>query len=80
MPDVQAAYDQLAAERGFEPDPGITPGPVTRLLIDAESGRQDELESARLQPALRAPAGDGPRFVVGHLAYTGQSTVYLRYF
>jgi hypothetical protein len=80
MPDVQAAYDQLAAERGFEPDPGITPGPVTRLLLDAESGRHEELESARLQPALRAPPGEGPKFVVGHLAYTAETTTNLKYF
>lgn len=88
MPDVQAAYEELAAERGFEPIPKVAPGPLTRLLIDAESGIEIDWDlelptdegSAHLQPALRAPGDEGPKFVVGHLAYTGMTAVNLRYF
>ncbi|HWJ42707.1 MAG TPA: hypothetical protein VNR67_04670 [Solirubrobacterales bacterium] len=63
---VDAAYAELAAERGLEQLPGFDPGQLTPLLVEAKG--------AGLQPALRGALGEGVPGVVGQLAYRRNKT------
>jgi hypothetical protein len=83
MPDVDAAYEQLAAQRGYEPMPKVALDPLTPLLAAAQTGVEidwskdlptDE-ESVFLEPALRAKLDEESELVVGHLAYTAKVTI-----
>lgn len=66
MSDVQSAYGELAGDRGLEQLPGLSPGPLTPLLVEGKG--------AALQPALRGSLGDGVEGVVGQLTYTRNKT------
>jgi hypothetical protein len=63
---VDAAYAELATERGLEQLPGFDPGQLTPLLVEAKG--------AGLRPALRGALGEGVSGVVGQLAYTRNRT------
>ncbi|HEU4462821.1 MAG TPA: hypothetical protein VFR75_09540 [Solirubrobacterales bacterium] len=63
---VDAAYAELAAERGLEQLPGFDPGQLTPLLVEAKG--------AGLRPALRGPLGEGVAGAVGQLAYKRNKT------
>ena len=63
---VDAAYAELATERGLEQLPGFDPGQLTPLLVEAKG--------AALRPALRGLLGEGVVGVVGQLAYTRNKT------
>jgi hypothetical protein len=64
--DVQSAYADLGAARGFESLGSFAPGPLTPLLVEGKG--------AALQPALRGSLGEGVEGVVGQLAYTRNKT------
>jgi hypothetical protein len=66
VPDLQAAYEELAAARGLEPVPSFAAGPLTPLLVEAGGGS--------LQPAARGRLADRVEGVVGHLAYRRNKT------
>ena len=63
---VDAAYAELAAARGLEQLPGLDPGQLTPLLVEAKG--------AGLRPALRGALGEGVSGVVGQLAYRRNKT------
>lgn len=63
---VDAAYAELAAERGLEQLPGFDPGQLTPLLVEAKG--------QGLQPALRGSLGEGVAGAVGQLAYRRNKT------
>jgi hypothetical protein len=63
---VDAAYAELAAERGLEQLPGLDPGQLTPLLVEAKG--------AGLRPALRGALGEGVSGMVGQLAYKRNKT------
>lgn len=63
---VDAAYAELAAERGLEQLPGLDPGQLTPLLVEAKG--------AALRPALRGALGEGVSGAVGQLAYKRNKT------
>jgi hypothetical protein len=63
---VDAAYAELAAERGLEQLPGLDPGQLTPLLVEAKG--------AGLRPALRGSLGEGVTGTVGQLSYTRNKT------
>lgn len=66
MPDPASAYAELAADRSLEQLPGLNPGQLTPLLVEAKG--------EGLQPALRGALGEGVSGVVGQLAYRRNKT------
>jgi hypothetical protein len=66
VPDVDAAYGELAASRGLELLSSCSTDPLTPLLVEAEG--------APLGPALRGAFGDGAEGIVGQLAYKRNKT------
>lgn len=66
MSSLQSAYGELAAARGLEELPGLDPGPLTPLLVEADGNG--------LRPALRGRLGEGVEGVVGHLVYKRNKT------
>jgi hypothetical protein len=64
--DLDAIYSAFAGERGLEPLPVFAAGPLTPLLVEAGDGP--------LAPAARGRLGAGVDGVVGHLAYTRNTT------
>lgn len=66
MPDVQAAYAELAAARGLELLPSCDTDPLTPLLVEADG--------APVRPAARGSLGDGVEGIVGRLAYKRNKT------
>lgn len=83
MPNVDAAYEELSAQPGFEPMPRVALDPLTPLLAAAQSGVEidwstdlpTDAESVFLEPTLRAKLDEESELVVGHLAYTAKVTL-----
>jgi len=66
VPDLDASFSALAAERGLEPLPGFAAGPLTPLLVESGAGQ--------LAPAARGRLGGEVDGVVGQLSYARNRT------